>query len=126
MPFFEVWAIFPKNGLPKPDGSFKACNLRGKETSSRSRGSLARRLCGLRIEGETIPPAKAALIGKEGQPVGVLTSVCRSMALSCVIGMGYVKTASSEDGTPLQVQRPDGQPVDAAIVPLPFTNPSDG
>ncbi len=78
------------------------------------------------MEGDTIPPRKAALVGKEGQPVGRLTSVCRSMALNCVIGMGYVKTASCEDGTHLQVQWPDGQPINAIIVPLPFTNPSDG
>lgn len=105
----------------------KGCYL-GQEVVERmrSRGSLARRLCGLRMEGDTVPPQKASLIGKEGQPVGRLTSVCRSMALSYVIGMGYVKTASCEDGTPLQVQWPDGQPVDAVVVSLPFTNPSDG
>ena len=105
----------------------KGCYL-GQEVVERmrSRGALARRLCGLRMKGDTLPPPKAALIGKEGQPVGQLTSVCRSMALRCVIGLGYVKAASSEEGTPLQVQRPDGQPIDAVVVPLPFTNPSDG
>jgi len=80
----------------------------------------------LRMEGDTLPPPGATLIGKEGQHVGRLTSICRSMALSCVIGMGYVKTASCEDGAPLQVQWPDSQPIDAVVVPLPFTNPSDG
>ncbi len=111
-----------ETGLLERAVSFqKGCYL-GQEVVERmrSRGALARRLCGLRIKGDSVPPEDAALLGKDGKPVGRLTSVCRSIALSGVIGMGYVKTESGQDGASLRVRWGDGQAVEAVIAPLPF------
>lgn len=98
----------------------KGCYL-GQEVVERmrSRGGLARRLVGLVIEGDEGPPDGAALTTEDGARIGMLTSSCRSFAKGCVVGLGYVKTASAPDGSPLGVAWGD-RSVDCRVVELPF------
>ena len=99
----------------------KGCYL-GQEVVERmrSREVVARQLCGLLIEGETVPPIGAGLTSADEKLVGTLTSVCRSIAGECVIGLGYVKTALSIEGTQLHVIHKEQTAV-AVVTELPIT-----
>ncbi len=99
----------------------KGCYL-GQEVVERmrTRDVVARRLIGLQMDGEVIPPGGADILGPGDKVIGSVTSACRSPLKRAVIGMGYVKTASSDEGTSLRVSW-DGQSAEAAVVPLPFT-----
>jgi folate-binding protein YgfZ len=82
----------------------KGCYL-GQEVVERmrSRGSLARRLVGLAFSGAGEPEAGDLLL-LHGQPVGRLTSWCRSPRRAAITGLGYVKAAAAEPGTSLSVE----------------------
>ncbi len=99
----------------------KGCYL-GQEVVERmrSRGVVARQLCGFVIEGETLPPVGAEILSPEDKPVGNLTSVCRSIARDSVIGLGYIKTASASLNSSLQVSW-DDQKLATTVTELPFT-----
>ena len=98
----------------------KGCYL-GQEVVERmrSRQVVARQLVGVRIEGATVPPVPSELIDENGKPVGKVTSACCSIAQACVIGLGYVKTASSTAGTALSLAS-DGSALKVVVVDLPF------
>ncbi len=104
----------------------KGCYL-GQEIVERmrSRGVVARRLVGLLLEGDQIPTIPAALESDDGSAVGELTSACGSVALSAVIGLGYVKAASASPGTQLRVASGD-QETCATVVGLPFADAETG
>jgi len=96
----------------------KGCYL-GQEVIERMRshGVLARKLVGLRIEGET-PVAKNTPVKFGEKDVGRVTSCCWSEAVGSLLALGYVKTAQSTPGTALTIAIPDA-PRRAEIVPLP-------
>jgi folate-binding protein YgfZ len=81
----------------------KGCYL-GQEVIERMRshGSLARKLVGLRIDGDAIPPRGSA-IQSTGQDVGRITSACWSEALSTVLALGYLKTTYMKKGAQFSV-----------------------
>jgi folate-binding protein YgfZ len=100
----------------------KGCYL-GQEVVERmrSRGSLARRLCGLRLG-----PGGGARPGDEvrdaaDKPVGRVTSVCTSLVLQEMIGLGYVKSSSAAAGQDVVVVSGDGKRSAAHVVDLPFS-----
>jgi aminomethyltransferase len=98
----------------------KGCYL-GQEVVERmrSRGVVARKLCGVVIEGETLPEPGSELRDESGQTVGGLTSVCRSIALDAPIALAYVRTGSHAPGTRLAVH--SGETSLAAVTSvLPF------
>ena len=99
----------------------KGCYL-GQEVVERmrSRGVVARQLVGLRFEGETSPPAGSELCDSQGKAVGVVTSVCFSRASGGPIGLGYVKTAAANAGTPLLTSTDGGTEIRATVARLPF------
>lgn len=99
----------------------KGCYL-GQEVVERmrTREALARRLVGLRIEGEAIPPSGATIGIPEGTSAGVVTSACRSVLTGSVIALGYLKTAHCDPGTVVEVKWADGQ-ARAVVKDLPFT-----
>ena len=79
----------------------KGCYL-GQEVIERMRahGVLARKLVGLRFEGdELIEPGTK--ISTNDEDVGRVTSGCHSEALDAVLALGYVKTAHANPGTPV-------------------------
>ncbi|MCZ6771807.1 MAG: hypothetical protein O7G83_07445 [Proteobacteria bacterium] len=98
----------------------KGCYL-GQEVVERmrSRDVVARQLVGLEVEGDALPGVDAHLKDASGEVVGRMTSVCRSIALDRVIGLGYVKTALSDAGTRLSVVQSDGM-ADVTVADLPF------
>ena len=104
----------------------KGCYL-GQEVVERmrSRGQVARQLVGLTLEGDAVPPSGAKLTSDQNQPVGPLTSACRSITRDGVIGLGYVRTTSAAPGTSLQVGWED-RSARAVVTDLPFTPGSDG
>jgi len=81
----------------------KGCYL-GQEVVERmrSRDVVARRLVGLRLEGQLVPPIGTNILDDQGRPAGKITSSCRSPALESIIALGYVKTAMSEPGKKLR------------------------
>jgi aminomethyltransferase len=97
----------------------KGCYL-GQEIVERmrSRGSLARQLSGLRIEGDVRPDLPASIrIG--GGDAGRVTSICQSPHVGAIIGLGYVRSAMSEAGTPVTIATRAGT-FPAALAALPF------
>ncbi|MEK6674749.1 MAG: glycine cleavage T C-terminal barrel domain-containing protein, partial [Planctomycetota bacterium] len=101
----------------------KGCYL-GQEVVERmrSRGVVARKLCGLFVEGGVLPPKETALIGPDGKTaVGKITSVCRSIALDRVIALGYVKSSHAIEGTTLQLNWNEGTAA-GTVTPLPFVS----
>lgn len=87
----------------------KGCYL-GQEVIERMRahGILARKLVGLRIEGDATV-AHDAEVRNDAGAVGRATSSCFSEALGAVLALGYVKTAQAKPGTPLRVRTADGE-----------------
>src|SRR6266404_9691026 len=69
----------------------------------RSRGQVNRRRVGLRFTGEAVPEAGTGLM-MEGKEVGFVTRAAFSPALSCAIGMGYVRKENNEAGQHLEWQ----------------------
>ena len=82
----------------------------------RGHGRVARRLMGLRIEGDIVPPAAAKLVSVERE-AGYVTSAIRSPRLG-VIALGYVHRDFLEAGTRLQVANTGGSA--AVVTELPF------
>ncbi|HWT77217.1 MAG TPA: glycine cleavage T C-terminal barrel domain-containing protein, partial [Candidatus Methylomirabilis sp.] len=97
----------------------KGCYL-GQEVVIRieHQGHLNKRLTGLLVSGEAVPPAKADILAA-GRKVGTVTSAVFSPALSRVIALGYVRRECWEPGTKLCIPA-GGQSLDAEVVLLPF------
>ncbi len=96
----------------------KGCYL-GQEVIERMRShnALARRLVGIRLDGDAPPPVSARL--NSGQTdVGRLTSAAWSCALGAVLGLGYVRTALARQGESLSISTPAGS-IRGEIVSLP-------
>ena len=97
----------------------KGCYL-GQEVIERmrSRDSMAKRLVGMRIEGEELPPHNAAIhIGD--REIGRVTSACRSVVLDGVLALGYVKTRFVEDDSQLVVALDEERNVNGRLIELP-------
>lgn len=89
----------------------KGCYL-GQEVIERMRshGSLARKLVGLRIDGDVSPPRSTPIqINEPRAPasgtfdVGRLTSACWSESLSAILALGYLKSVYMKDGAQFSV-----------------------
>jgi len=97
----------------------KGCYL-GQEVVIRveHQGHLNRRLSGLLVSGEAVPPAGALILSGE-RKVGTVTSAVRSPGLKRVIALGYVRRECWEPGTTLGIAW-DQQFRDAEVALLPF------
>ncbi len=104
----------------------KGCYI-GQEVVERmrSRDALARRLVGLEVAGDTMPPAGAKIQDGSRRPIGQVTSVCRSIARGCIVALGYVKGSSGAAPAPLRLAWAGGE-AQALIVELPFVSLSHG
>jgi aminomethyltransferase len=67
----------------------------------RSRGQVTRRRVGLRFSSQAVPAAGEALISA-GAEAGFITRAAFSPALSCAIGMGYVRKENNSEGSTLE------------------------
>lgn len=102
----------------------KGCYL-GQEVVERmrSRGVVARRLCGLLIEPGDLPLVPAPVSDESGQTIGTVTSVCHSPARAELVALGYVRTAAFSAGKNITIRPPGGatiSPRTARLVELPF------
>lgn len=102
----------------------KGCYL-GQEVVERmrSRGVVARNLCGVVIEADVVPEPGLELHNDAGQAVGTLASACRSFSAESVVGLGYLKTGSDTPGTRLTVVSGDTT-LPAVTSALPFARSS--
>ncbi len=100
----------------------KGCYL-GQEIVERmhSRNVVARRLVGIRFDGDSVPATPAGLESESGDVVGQLTSARRSVGVEGCVGLGYVKTKASLAQTALRVAGADPT-VGGQIVDLPFAS----
>jgi len=91
----------------------------GREALLRRRQdpSLPQRI-GLELEGRRIA-REGAVVLKDGEPVGRVTSGTFSPTLNKAIAMAYIKPAHAQAGTILAVDV-RGKPESARVVPLPF------
>jgi folate-binding protein YgfZ len=97
----------------------KGCYI-GQEVVIRveHQGHVNKRLCGLRVSGEVVPPRGATILSAD-RKVGTVTSAVRSPALSQVIALGYVRREVWNPGTKLRVVSA-ADAADAEVTPLPF------
>jgi folate-binding protein YgfZ len=98
----------------------KGCYL-GQEIIERmrSRGSMARRLVGLRVASEHLPPHNAPIFA-DAKEVGRATSACHSPALGGVLALGYVKTLLIDPKVALRVAIDEQTAVPVEVVELPL------
>lgn len=101
----------------------KGCYI-GQETIVKiaHRGHVNRRLVGLVVKGQSVPPEPGARIFARGSDVGRMTSAIFSPMLAAVIALGYVKCEFSSPGTVVTIKTNRGD-VEAEITTLPFLSP---
>lgn len=80
----------------------------------RGHGRVAKKLVGLTLTGDAVPPA-GAVIERDGKAVGKVTSATWSPMVQQAIALGYVHRDSTEPGTRVQI---GGR--EATVVVLPF------
>jgi folate-binding protein YgfZ len=80
----------------------------------RGHGRVARRLVGLRLQSDVVPPAGARIRAGDRE-IGEVTSSTRSPALQTSIALGYVHRDFVEPGTKVTVDAAEGE-----VVTLPF------
>jgi folate-binding protein YgfZ len=84
----------------------------------RGGGRVARRLVGLRIEGNRVPPGRA-VVRHAARDVGHVTSAAWSPRLEATVALAYVRREFVEPGTTLAVDC-DGTPVSVTVSALPI------
>ncbi|MBI4734775.1 MAG: aminomethyl transferase family protein [candidate division NC10 bacterium] len=97
----------------------KGCYI-GQEVVIRveHQGHVNKRLCGLRVAGEAVPPVGAGVQSGE-RTVGTVTSAVRSPMLGRVIALGYVRRDFWDPGTKLRIVWGE-QSLEAEVAPPPF------
>jgi folate-binding protein YgfZ len=85
----------------------------------RDRGHVNRHLCGLILDGETLPPHGADIVVGDTE-VGKVMSAAWSFGLKRPIALAYVRRQHAEPGTAVTV-RADALSISARVSALPFT-----
>lgn len=98
----------------------KGCYL-GQEVVERmrSRGVVARGLCGIKVSGDLAPSPGATVQDETGQAIGTLGSVSRSPAVGGLIALAYVKTGKDAPGAACSIADEQGA-IAATMAKLPF------
>jgi tRNA-modifying protein YgfZ len=93
----------------------KGCYL-GQETVARidALGHVNRLLAGLKIQGDEIPAAGAALLA-DGKPTGSITSAAWSPKLAAPLALGYIRRPYAKAGSMLSI---GGKPAEVVRLPL--------
>lgn len=101
----------------------KGCYI-GQEVVIRveHQGHVNKKLCGLRVSGEVVPPRGANILTVD-RKVGTVTSAVRSPVLGQAIALAYVRREVWDPGTKLRIASGD-QLLEAEIAPLPFISQS--
>jgi folate-binding protein YgfZ len=97
----------------------KGCYV-GQEVVTRieHQGHLNKKLCGLTLDGATVP-ARGSLLWLGDRKVGQVTSTVRSLALGRVIALGMLRRECWEPGTRVRVASAETT-IEASVTPLPF------
>jgi aminomethyltransferase len=106
---------------------------RAIDASKRFTGSAAvldptqirRLLVGIRLDGRRAARHGDAIIDKEGNPTGKITSGSFSPSLGCAIALGYVTTDKAAAGNLVRIQG-DRQVLAGSVVELPFYKNATG
>ncbi len=98
----------------------KGCYL-GQEVIERmrSRGSMARKLVGLKVAADRLPEHKAPVFAA-GKEVGRVMSSCHSPAAAGPLALGYVKTVLVDAKSELQVALDPEHTAPAEVVDIPL------
>ncbi len=106
-------------GLPDYASFTKGCYV-GQEAVAMAtyRGHISKKLCGIIVESDSVPPNSAKLFA-ESKEVGRVTSSLASPSLGRTICLGYVKYGFFDVGKRLDVEM-DHTTVQGQIVALPF------
>jgi folate-binding protein YgfZ len=96
----------------------KGCYL-GQEVMERvtARGHVNRKLVGVEVTGDVVPPAGARLFAADRE-VGRVTSAAHSWRLDRVVGLAYVRREYLAPGTLLALEAADGVPVTVRAIPF--------
>jgi glycine cleavage system T protein len=107
-------------GLEQAISFKKGCYL-GQEVVERAtaRGHVNRKLSGLLLHGDTLPPGGTKLF-HEAQEVGWITSAVHSPRFGHPIALAYVRREHLTPGTQLRIDSP-GTPMIAEVTTLPFS-----
>lgn len=111
--------IFPELGWDRAVSFTKGCYI-GQEVVVRvaHQGHVNRKLMGLKVSGDSPPPAGAQAF-RGDRPVARVTSAVFSPTLKQVIALAHVRREVCDPGTKLEV-RPDGDTLEAEVAALPF------
>lgn len=90
--------------------------------TTRGGGRVAKRLVGLRVDGDPEPPPPGATIRAGERVVGRVTSAVLSPRCAGVIALGYVHRDFTEPGTSLEIEH-DARRLAAQVHALPFVPP---
>ena len=113
-------SVFPGEAELEQAISFeKGCYI-GQEIVARMkyRGHPNRLLRGFEITGDTLPQSGGRLFDGDKE-IGWLTSAVVSPTLGKTIGMGYIRTAFTDEGNQVEIETADSR-VDATVRLLPF------
>ncbi len=97
----------------------KGCYI-GQEIVARMkyRGHPNRLLRGIELQAEYVPQQNASIYSAD-KAIGWVTSATYAPTLQKTIALGYVRMAVTADGSPVQIETPDGR-IDGTVVTLPF------
>ena len=112
-----------ETGLEHAISFTKGCYI-GQEFVVRvaHRGHVNRRLSGLVLNGDRVPPAGSKVMAGDKE-MGWITCAALSPGLGRPIALGYVRRECNAPGSKVTVQAGDGA-LDAEVVALPFMRPS--
>ena len=112
--------VVTETGLDEAVSYTKGCYI-GQEIIARIkyRGHVAKKLSGLRFEGNVVVEPGAVIKSSDGKEVGRITSKADSPRLGHTIALGYLKYDYLAAGTEVRVVSADGE-VTAEVTNLPF------
>ena len=116
---FRSSVLLPEIPLERLASYTKGC-YPGQEVvvRIRDRGHVNRRLTGLVLEGEVVPPHAAEVLA-DGAAVGRVTSATRSLGLGRPIALAFVRREHAEPDRAVTVRVGEGS-VPARVAALPF------
>ena len=97
-------------------GKHKPFFVGARSLELRRRRPSKRKLVGFTLDDPKSPlPGESNLVIRDGAPVGLVTSVCRSPVLERVIGLAYTDAGEAEVGDPVRIRLASGRIIEARV-----------